>query len=133
MKRRNFFKNLIASTVGIFAVSSKPAKAHSPEEIEAFQKAWFEYRKQKQTEKLKQTTLRFNENRIEAWNGEIWVMILEVLKCEEPPIYERYFTLYISPPTAEQRVKLNNDVGGFEILSDEEYKRQMSPTRKGSE
>ena len=56
MQRRNFFKKLIASIVGIFAVSKKTAKAQDKP----------------------QTTLRFNENRIEAWNGGEWQAVIEI-------------------------------------------------------
>lgn len=95
---------------GIFAVGSKPAKAQGKP----------------------QTTLRFNENRIEAWTGKKWVNVITVdvldvvfpwdepggllITVSEPGLthvtqHDNAEGLTFHSPTAEQRRKLNNDVG----------------------
>ncbi len=110
MQRRNFFKNLIASVAGLFAVS-KTAKGHESD-CGVHNNPWIcscGY----STPQTK-TTLRFNENRIEAWNGEKWFPLLDVqLETEVNPCYWVLSPLgmTIPSPTAEQRSKLNNDVG----------------------
>lgn len=137
MQRRNFFKNLVASVVGVFAVSKKPAKAQEklPKNLslddlrEELKKAhWIrkdlfykifdrlEGMDVPKAQERPKTTLRFNENRIEAWNGEKWFSVFGVYIQDDDSrnwrnTFESELSLSIPSPTAEQRAKLNNDVG----------------------
>lgn len=81
MQRRKFFKSIVASSVGLFAVSNKPTKA----------------------QEQPQTTLRFNEDKIEAWNGEKWLPAIVVKLPNEA--WEDITNLEVEAidPTAEQK------------------------------
>ena len=65
MKRRNFFKNLLAAVTGFSLAGKKTAKA-SDDAVQELRRLLQE----DEAARKPQTTLRFNENRIEAFNGE---------------------------------------------------------------
>jgi hypothetical protein len=97
MQRRKFFKSIVASIAGLFAVS-KTAKAQEKpkgglnlddlrQELKnakyinksLFFKLFDKLEgRETPTVSAENTALRFNENRIEAWNGERWVNVFEV-------------------------------------------------------
>ena len=98
MKRRNFFKNLLATVFGINLASKKTAKAEEKPQIglnlddlrQELQNAKYINKalffklfdklegRETPTAAAENSALRFNENRIEAWTGKKWVNVVTV-------------------------------------------------------